>query len=104
MPELCDFFVPAVVKRGSLKIAVGTDGQCPAYAGHIRKKLEKIFTEKHGLFLSELEKMRLKVINEIHEPDKRKIILGRLCDDNSFDYFLDNGPEKWRLYSMELMK
>jgi len=54
-PELCDFFVPAVVKRGDLQIAIGTEGHYPAYAGHIRKKLEKIFTEEHGKFLAELE-------------------------------------------------
>ena len=47
-PEFCDFYVPAVVRRGDLQIAVGTEGHCPAYAGHIRKKLEKIFVEEHG--------------------------------------------------------
>ena len=101
-PELCDFFVPAVVKRGDLQIAVGTDGKCPAYAGHIRKKLEKIFVEKHGEFLNELEKMRLKIINEIPEENKRKIILGKLTDDNSFDYFVENGHDKWRTFADEL--
>ena len=103
-PELCDFFVPAVVKRGDLQIAVGTDGKCPAYAGHIRKMLEKIYTERHGEFLNELEKMRLKIFNEIPEEDKRKIILGKLTDDKSFDYYKENGPEKWYTYANELMK
>ena len=103
-PELCDFFLPAVVKRGDLQIAVGTDGKCPAYAGHIRKKLEKIFTEKHGEFLNELEKMRLKILSEISEEDKRKIILGKLTDDKSFDYFAEKGPEKWQTYANELME
>ena len=103
-PELCDFFVPAIVKRGDLQIAVSTDGNCPAYAGHIRKKLEKIFTEKHGEFLIELEKIRLKVIQEIPEANKRKIILGKLTDDNSFDFFVQNGPEKWHAFADELIK
>jgi len=51
-PELCDFFVPAVVKRGDLQIAIGTEGYCPAYAGHLRKKLEQIFTDKHVEFFA----------------------------------------------------
>lgn len=95
-PQLCDFFVPAVVKRGGLQIAIGTEGHCPAYAGHIRKKLEKIFTEKHGLFLAELETLRRRIINDVPEPAQRKILLGNLVDDKSFDYFIENGPEAWR--------
>ena len=103
-PDLCDFFVPAVVKRGDLQIAISTDGKCPAYAGHIRKKLENMFTEKNGEFLSELEKMRLKILKEIPEENKRKIILGKLTDDSSFDYFVNKGIEEWRIYADDLMK
>ena len=35
VPELCDFFVPAVVKRGDLQIAISTNGLCPAYAAFV---------------------------------------------------------------------
>ena len=102
-PELCDFFVPAVVKRGDLKIAVGTEGHCPAFSGHIRKKLEKIFTEKHGLFLDELEIMRNKLIREVPEANKRKVILGHLTDDESFEYFVQNGSEQWQIFAEEII-
>jgi precorrin-2 dehydrogenase/sirohydrochlorin ferrochelatase len=94
-PRLCDFFVPAVVKRGDLQIAIGTEGNCPAYAGHLRKKLEALFTEEHGRFLAELERARREVIEQIPEPD-RKAMLGRLVDDESFEYFRANGPAAWR--------
>ena len=102
-PELCDFFVPAVVKRGNLNIAISTEGFCPAFAGHIRKKLEKIFTEKHGQFLTELEKIRQQVINQIPEADKRKILLGKLTDDKSFEYFVQNGSAQWRIFAGRLI-
>jgi precorrin-2 dehydrogenase/sirohydrochlorin ferrochelatase len=94
-PRLCDFFVPAVVKRGDLQIAIGTGGYCPAYAGHLRKKLEAMFTEEHGRFLAELEGVRREIIEQIPEPD-RKAILGKLVDDESFEYFRANGPAAWR--------
>ncbi len=94
-PELCDFFVPAVIERGNLQIAVCTEGTCPAYAGHIKKKLEQIFTEKHGQFLAELEKVRKQVVSDIPEMADRKAILGQLVDDESFDYFVKNGPTAW---------
>jgi len=96
LPELCDFFVPAVVKRGNLQIAIGTDGHSPAYAGHIRKKLEKIFTEKHGQFLAELEALRKRIIEEVPDATDRKALFGELVDDKSFEHFVENGPAAWR--------
>ena len=103
MPELCDFFVPAVVKRGNLQIAIGTEGQCPAYAGHTRKKLEAIFTEQHGQFLAELEKFREQIIKNVIDPADRKTVLGQLADDESFEYFVDNGPAQWHAFADELI-
>ena len=102
-PKLCDFFVPAVVKRGNLQIAIGTDGDCPAYAGHLRKKLAQIFTDKHGQFLAELEALRTRVIEQVPDPAQRKAKLGRLVDDKSFEYFVENGAEKWRTYAAEII-
>ncbi len=101
-PRLCDFFVPAVVKRGDLQIAIGTEGNCPAYAGHLRKKLEAIFTEEHGRFLAELERVRREIIEQIPEPD-RKAVLGKLVDDESFEYFRTNGPAAWRERAQSLV-
>ena len=102
-PELCDFFVPAIVKRGDLQIAIGTEGHYPAYAGHIRKKLEKIFTDKHGQFLTELEKFRKRILKDVAEPAERKALLGQLADDKSFDYFVEKGASKWRTFADELI-
>ena len=101
-PELCDFFVPAVVKRGDLQIAVGTEGDCPAYAGHIRKKLEELFTDKHGEFLAELETARKRIFKDVPNPADRKTLVGQLADDKSFEYFLQNGPEAWRSYAEKI--
>ncbi len=103
VPELCDFYVPAVVKRGDLQIAIGTEGRCPAYAGHIRKKLETIFTEKHGQFLTELAELRKRIIKEIAEPADRKALLGELADDKSFEYFVENDQDQWRTFVEELI-
>lgn len=99
-PPLCDFFAPAVLKRGDLQIAISTDGVCPAYAGHIRKKLEDMFTETHAQFLAELEHLRVKIINEIPAAE-RKALMGKLADDESLGFFVANGPEKWRNYADE---
>lgn len=102
-PELCDFIVPAVVKRGELQVAIGTEGHCPAYAGHLRKKLEQTFTDKHGQFLAELETLRNRIIKDVPDPTDRKALLGQLVDDKSFEYFIQNGPAKWQEYADRLI-
>ncbi len=73
-PQLCDFFVPAVVKRGDLQIAIGTEGRFPAFAGHIRKKLERIFTDKHGEFLAELQTLRKRIIKDVPDTADQAVI------------------------------
>jgi precorrin-2 dehydrogenase/sirohydrochlorin ferrochelatase len=98
-PELCDFIVPSVVKRGDLQVAIGTEGHCPAYAGHLRKKLEQTFTDKHGEFLAELERLRNRIIKDVPNPIDRKTLLGQLVDDKSFEYFIQNGPAQWQKYA-----
>ena len=102
-PQLCDFFVPAVVKRGDLQIAICTEGHSPAYAGHIRKKLEQTFTDKHGEFLAELKTLRKRIIKDVSDPTDRKTLLGQLVDDKSFEYFVQNGPAQWRAYADRLI-
>ena len=103
-PQHCDFFVPAVVKRGDLQIAIGTEGYCPAYAGHLRQRLETMFTEEHGKFLAELENVRKQIVDQVSSAADRKTLLGRLVDEESFEYFRTNGSEAWRQRAQDLIK
>lgn len=102
-PELCDFYTPAIVKRGDLQIAIGTDGNCPAYAGHIRRKLEDVFTELHGDFVGHLEKKRIHILQEIDNANLRKSVLGQLASDESFEIFKQEGSGPWSEYAHELI-
>ena len=104
VPELCDFFVPAVAKRGNLQIAISTEGDCPAYAKYLRKKLEWIFTEKHGEFLAELKTIRKLIIKTVPNSADGKVLLKQLVDDKSFEYFVDNGCEAWRAYAAGIIE
>ena len=40
-PELCDLFVPAVVRRGDLLISVSTSGKSPGFAKLVRQWIER---------------------------------------------------------------
>ena len=55
-----------------------------------------MFTEEHGRFLAELERIRKEIIEEVPDAGDRKSLLGKLVDDESFEYFRTNGPAAWR--------
>ena len=58
VPSLCTFITPAVLARGSLKIAVSTEGASPAMAKRIIARLERWFGPEYGLALEVLRAAR----------------------------------------------
>lgn len=57
-PDLCDFITPAVVRRGSLSIAVSTNGRCPALSRRIREDLERQFGPEYADAVERLGEFR----------------------------------------------
>ena len=53
-PENCDFYFPAVVKRGDLQIAISTNGRSPALAQRLRRELEEQFGPEYAEWVAEL--------------------------------------------------
>lgn len=62
VPDLCDFFYPAVVRRGDLQIAVSTAGQSPSLAQKIRQQLERQFGPGYGEWVAELGETRRRIL------------------------------------------
>jgi precorrin-2 dehydrogenase / sirohydrochlorin ferrochelatase len=69
VPALCTFIAPAVLTRGSLKIAVSTEGASPAMAKRIIGRLERLFGPEYGLALEVLRAARHRL--KVNEPDIR---------------------------------
>lgn len=44
-PDLCDFYLSSVVKKGDLKIAISTNGKSPTFAKRFREVLEDILPD-----------------------------------------------------------
>ncbi len=58
IPPLCDFHVPAVVKRGDLVLSTSTRGQAPGLASQIRRALEAQFDPLWEHRVLEVAKLR----------------------------------------------
>ena len=61
-PERCDFFYPAVVRRGPLQIAISTGGRSPALAARLRRELEGQFGPEWSAWVEHLGKLRRNLI------------------------------------------
>ncbi|MBD2703061.1 bifunctional precorrin-2 dehydrogenase/sirohydrochlorin ferrochelatase [Spirosoma sp. BT702] len=57
-PELCDFYLSSVVKKGDLKIAISTNGKSPTFAKRFREVLEDILPDSLQETLDNLTAIR----------------------------------------------
>jgi len=77
-PEICDFILPAIVKRGDLSIAISTSGKSPAFAKHLKDQMEADIGDEYAIFLELMGAIRTKLLCEAHEPEVHKPLFNRL--------------------------
>jgi len=90
VPELCDFYYPAVVRRGDLQIAVSTSGQSPSLAQQIRRRLETQFGPGYARWVTELGKTRRRVLASDLHPEQKRRLLHSLASQEAFEALLKN--------------
>ena len=86
-PPHCDFFYPAVVRRGQFQIAISTGGLSPALAQRVRKQFEEEFPPVYGVWLEELGKKRAALFQGGCEPELRRSLLHQFVTPEAFAEF-----------------
>ncbi|MGO8984711.1 MAG: bifunctional precorrin-2 dehydrogenase/sirohydrochlorin ferrochelatase [Terriglobales bacterium] len=93
VPEYCDFFYPAVVRRGDLQIAISTAGQSPSLAQRIRRQLEEQFGAAYADWVERLgETRRLILASDLEQETKWKL-LHSLASREAFEAALEETRE-----------
>ena len=87
-PAHCDFYSPAVVRRGQLQIAVSTGGQSPALAQRLKRELERQFGAEYEMWVEKLGKARRKLLARAGDAEARRCRLHRLASRRAFETFL----------------
>jgi precorrin-2 dehydrogenase/sirohydrochlorin ferrochelatase len=79
VPEYCDFYYPAVVRRGDLQIAISTNGQSPSLAQKLRQQLERQFGPGYAQWVAELGETRRHVLASNLDPERKSDLLHSLA-------------------------
>src|SRR6202050_3977673 len=93
VPDLCDFFYPAVVRRGDLQIAVSTSGQSPSLAQKIRQQLEKQFGPGYEAWVAELGETRKLILASDLTKERKLDLLHSLASREALEAALAETPE-----------
>ena len=68
-PELCDFHVPAILRRGELTVTVSTNGKAPGLSRLVRDKIGRIFGTEWEERLGRITKARATWREKGLDPD-----------------------------------
>jgi precorrin-2 dehydrogenase / sirohydrochlorin ferrochelatase len=79
VPEYCEFYYPAVVRRGDLQIAISTNGQSPSLSRKLRQQLERQFGPGYAQWVAELGETRRQVLASDLDPQRKGDLLRSLA-------------------------
>jgi len=93
VPEYCDFFYPAVVRRGDLQIAISTAGQSPSLAQKLRQQLERQFGSGYAAWVGQLGETRRLILASDLDKETKWELLHSLASRKAFAAALAKAPE-----------
>src|SRR5262249_29031317 len=85
-PSLCDFIMPAVVRRGDIAIAISTGGASPGLAARLRQKIARLIGPEYGQLAQLLARSRPQILKRLPDPAERKALQYRILDSDIMTY------------------
>jgi siroheme synthase-like protein len=100
-PDLCTFYMPAVVRRGELVVAISTGGSSPAFARYMRQTLESVIDSSYEDLLEILADLRPTIREQLPTSQQRPL-WHRLLDGEVLGVLREKGPTAARTLAIEI--
>ena len=91
MPEICDFYSPAVFQRGSIRVGICTDGKSPIISKVLKERLSAEVTEIDSLSLEVQHHARELAKGKINDSTVRRDTLYQILNDSEINGKLESG-------------
>ena len=104
VPDRCNFYVPSLVERGDLSIAISTNGKSPALAKRLRQRLEEEFGEEYAEFLRLMGGLRERVLQSTLTLEERGRFFESVVDSDILDLFRQGKAEEAERKAEDMLK
>ena len=91
MPEICDFYSPAVFQKGSIRVGICTDGKSPIISKVLKERLTAQVTEIDSLSLEVQYHARELAKKKINDSSVRRDTLYQIFNDSEINEKLESG-------------
>ena len=102
-PEMCDFIVPATLRRGEMTISVSTGNASPSLARKIRRELEKRYPAKYAAYVRLLGEIR-RTVKEKFPAHRRRQIMEQIVNGRAWAVLAKKGVGEARRYVRNQVK
>ncbi len=94
VPDLCDFYMASVVRRGRLQVAFSTQGASPALARRLRERFEEEFPPSYEGFLELMVRFRAELRRRWPKDGKQRMDRAiALLDTEIFATYEEKGED-----------
>ena len=105
-PSLCDFILPANIKRGDLIISVSSQGKAPFYTKEIKKKIEGFIPQVYTEIIDLAGKFRKKLLagSKIKSAKTKTKMFKRFTSVNWEKTLTANGKRNSKNFTEKILK
>jgi len=93
-PPNCDFYVPSILRRNSLCLAISTEGKSPLFAAKLRRELEDRITVEYGEWVDILGSLRDEIKNSNLDLTQKKMLFEALVYSDILDLLKEDKKEQ----------
>lgn len=90
-PELCDFYLSSIVKKGNLKLAISTNGKSPTAAKRIKEVLNEALPSELDDVILNLNRVRNRLNGNFDQKVKKLNALTKVLIDEG-----TSGEKRWK--------
>jgi siroheme synthase-like protein len=104
VPKLCNFYVPAMVRRGPVVVSISTGGSSPMLAKRLKQELQSVVGLEYGQLAILMGSLREEVQSMYQKYSERENIWSSILDSPVLDLLREGREEEAKKLARSFLK